>query len=140
MEHFTKEEQIERVHNYFMSTSEAVEVLKITRRSALTNLGDRGVVTQIKWDHGNLFFCEEIYARAALRKKEFYPKMDDATKEERLEFLHRYFVTRKEAILLLKTTGSRFNYLVRSGKVKGIKKGGATLYFRKEIDQFAERR
>lgn len=139
MKNLTKEEQIELLHNYFLSTSEAMKVLEIKRRSGLTNLGNRGRITQIKWDYGNLFFREEMLKRAALRKKESYSRMDDATKKEHLAFLHRYFVTRKEAILLLRTSGSQFDYLVLSGKIKGIKKDGAILYFREEINQFAER-
>ncbi|KMT61433.1 hypothetical protein X560_0013 [Listeria fleischmannii 1991] len=72
MEKKTKNEQLEILNQYFVSTTEALEILGISRQS-FYSLINRKKITKIKKDGAILFFRDEIVERSSrqqnLRKK-----------------------------------------------------------------------
>lgn len=134
MKNLTKKEQQKILDQYFLSTTEAMTLLHVTR-SAVGNLGARKHLTQIPWGSGVLYFYEEVAKRAVSLGKMRHYNENIPSKDKQLQFLNRYFISKEKALTLLNVSDNHFYYLILRNKITRLRKGSAVFYFREEIYQ-----
>ncbi|MGY3777623.1 helix-turn-helix domain-containing protein [Isobaculum melis] len=70
-----------------------------------------------------------------LLSKELTPKEFQRQKKKAIKMLNDQFVSTMEAVEILGISRRAFQSLVTRGKIDQIKKNGATLYFKPEIEE-----
>lgn len=139
MEIWTKEEQLQWLDQYFVSTAEGAKMLQVPLVK-LSNLRRQGKLTQIRWGKGNLYFYEDMTKLMELKedKDKSLLNKHTLTRQEQEKYLYHYFIDKQEALKILGVGYGHFYRYIHRDEIQQIKKGGAVLYFREEIEKKAK--